>query len=138
MRLWHAACIGVVACGCLYPFPPDLLPENSPPEVKDWGPQPNSAGVVEMITYAQTFHVTVADPEIDDVEFDWSLSRSGPLLYADDEFPGEGDTEVSTLRLEPLSDYDGQTLRCSYWDPAGSGQTAVIEWRLSVPAPEGT
>lgn len=137
VRLWHAACIGLLACGCLYPFPNEYLPENASPEVKDWGPAPNGDGVVEMITYAQTFHVIVLDAEGDDVEFDWSLSRSGPLLNADTESRGEGSTEVSTLQLSPLSEYDTQTLRCSYWDPEGNGQTQVLEWLLSVPAPEG-
>lgn len=136
IRLWHVVCVSVGLCGCIYPFPPDLIPANNPPELKTMNPPANTGEPVEIVGRDQVFYLVVLDEERDDVHFDWALSADGPLLNQAVDSLGSDGSEVSQLTLGPDPELDGQTLRCSYWDAGNGDVQPPLEWTLSVPSAE--
>lgn len=136
LRLWHAACFLVGSTACIYPFPLRTREANAAPELKNMWPAANTGEPVEIVGHDQTFFVVAKDPELDDVHFDWSLTRDGPVNDRAVESLGDDNSEVSQITLSPDPDLDGQSLRCAYWDDGNGATQPVLEWILSVPSGE--
>ena len=136
LRIWHAACLLVGSTACIYPFPLRTREANAAPELKNMWPAANTGEPVEIVGHDQTFFVVAKDPELDDVHFDWSLTRDGPVNDRATESLGDDNSEVSQITFSPDPDLDGQSLRCAYWDEGNGATQPVLEWILSVPSGE--
>jgi hypothetical protein len=127
-RIWHVVCLGILSCGCIYPFPWHSAEENVAPTIVATS-DPSGATVVIGPT-GKTFFVVAQDPEHDPITFGWYLSEGGPVLTATP-VDNWGDAEGSAVAMVNDPTLDGQTLTCIFWD-SGSGERANVAWTLEV------